>query len=111
THRFLLQEVWGSDYGSETNYVRVYVRHLRAKLDEPSTAPYILNQPGVGYLLRDGSLPTVRLGPGDRPAPSASARAGTALSAWGFQSSADRRCVCCTSRSSRRGRRVPLTFK
>jgi len=50
THRWLLQRVWGPQYGDESNYLRVYVRQLRQKLGDDATAPrYIATEPGVGY--------------------------------------------------------------
>jgi two-component system KDP operon response regulator KdpE len=52
THRELLRGVWGPEYGDETEYLRVYVRYLRQKLEpEPSKPVYILTQPGAGYML------------------------------------------------------------
>ena len=54
THRQLLQEVWGPEYGQETHYLRVHVAHIRAKLEpDPSRPQYLLTEPGVGYRLRD----------------------------------------------------------
>ncbi len=50
THRWLLQTVWGTAYGDESNYLRVYVRQLRQKLGDRADAPrLILTEPGVGY--------------------------------------------------------------
>lgn len=50
THRWLLQRVWGPGYGSETHYLRVFVRQLRQKLgDDPSKPRFILTEPGLGY--------------------------------------------------------------
>ena len=57
THRMLLREVWGPDYGAETQYLRVYASHLRRKLDEDPTRPYLLTEPGVGYRLVDPGEP------------------------------------------------------
>jgi two-component system KDP operon response regulator KdpE len=52
THRELLRAVWGPEYGEETEYLRVYVRYLRQKLEPvPSEPQYILTQPGAGYML------------------------------------------------------------
>ena len=46
----LLQDVWGPAYGSESNYLRVYVAQLRRKLEpEPSRPRYLLTEPGMGY--------------------------------------------------------------
>jgi two-component system KDP operon response regulator KdpE len=48
--RQLLQEVWGPRYESETNYLRVYVAQLRAKLEpDPSKPRYLITEPGMGY--------------------------------------------------------------
>jgi two-component system KDP operon response regulator KdpE len=54
THRQLLQEVWGPEYGAETHYLRVHVAHIRGKLEpDPSRPQYLITEPGVGYRLRD----------------------------------------------------------
>jgi two-component system KDP operon response regulator KdpE len=48
--RQLLQEVWGPEYGTETNYLRVHMAHIRRKLEpEPSRPRYFLTEPGMGY--------------------------------------------------------------
>jgi two-component system, OmpR family, KDP operon response regulator KdpE len=53
THRALLQAVWGPEYTSEADYLRVYVRQIRRKIEvAPSKPCYILTEPGVGYVLR-----------------------------------------------------------
>ncbi len=53
THRTLLRAVWGPEYGEEADYLRVYVRQLRVKIEEkPSQPKYILTEPGVGYVFR-----------------------------------------------------------
>jgi len=50
TQRQLLQEVWGPQYQSESNYLRVYIAQLRRKLEpEPSRPRYLLTEPGMGY--------------------------------------------------------------
>ncbi|MDA8286891.1 MAG: response regulator transcription factor [Actinomycetota bacterium] len=49
THAHLLRRVWGPGYATETEYVRVYVRRLRAKLEPPGAAPLIVTQPRFGY--------------------------------------------------------------
>jgi two-component system KDP operon response regulator KdpE len=50
TQRELLQEVWGPQYGVETNYLRVYMARVRAKLEpDSSRARYFVTEPGVGY--------------------------------------------------------------
>jgi two-component system, OmpR family, KDP operon response regulator KdpE len=49
THAHLLRRVWGHGYETETEYVRVYVRRLRAKLEVAGATPLILTQPRAGY--------------------------------------------------------------
>jgi two-component system KDP operon response regulator KdpE len=50
TGRQLLQEVWGPEYGHETNYLRVHLAHIRRKLEpNPSRPRYFLTEPGMGY--------------------------------------------------------------
>ena len=50
TQKQLLQDVWGPSYGSESNYLRVYIAQLRRKLEaEPSLTKYLLTEPGMGY--------------------------------------------------------------
>lgn len=54
THRSLLRAVWGPEYGDEADYLRVYVRQLRRKVErEPSRPRYIITEPGVGYVFRE----------------------------------------------------------
>jgi len=57
TQRQLLQEVWGPEYGTEGNYLRVYMAHLRRKLEpDPSKPRYLRTEPGMGYrFTRTGS--------------------------------------------------------
>jgi two-component system, OmpR family, KDP operon response regulator KdpE len=45
----LPRRVWGRGYETETEYVRVYIRRLRAKLERPGGPPLILTQPRAGY--------------------------------------------------------------
>lgn len=50
THRVLLAAVWGGDYVEQNEYLRVFVRQLRKKLETDPAAPrYILTEPWVGY--------------------------------------------------------------
>jgi two-component system, OmpR family, KDP operon response regulator KdpE len=50
TQEFLLRTVWGPEYGTESNYLRVYVGQLRKKLRDDAARPrLILTEPGVGY--------------------------------------------------------------
>ena len=59
THRILLRSIWGPEYGEETDYLRVYIRQLRLKIEqEPSQPRYILTEPGVGYVFRPQVLIT-----------------------------------------------------
>ncbi|GAA3496722.1 response regulator [Streptomyces prasinosporus] len=46
----LLREVWGPSYGTETNYLRVYMAQLRRKLEaDPSHPKHFITEPGMGY--------------------------------------------------------------
>jgi two-component system, OmpR family, KDP operon response regulator KdpE len=50
THRQLLREVWGPNYVEQTHYLRVYIAHLREKLEEDSSKPRLVStEPGIGY--------------------------------------------------------------
>lgn len=49
----ILQEVWGYDYAGDTNVVDVYIRYLRAKIDERFGEKYIYTVRGVGYVIKD----------------------------------------------------------
>ena len=51
----LLDHVWGFDYAGETNAVDVYIRFLRAKLEEPFGEKFIHTVRGVGYVIREQS--------------------------------------------------------
>ena len=52
THRQILREVWGPNYVEQTHYLRVYVGHLRDKLESDPARPTLLTtEPGVGYRL------------------------------------------------------------
>lgn len=54
TQRQLLQEVWGPGYTDAPHYLRIYMQHLRHKLEaDPARPRYLLTEPGVGYRLRD----------------------------------------------------------
>jgi len=54
THAHLLRRVWGHGYETETEYVRVYIRRLRAKLEPDGSEPVILTQPRAGYRIAAG---------------------------------------------------------
>lgn len=50
THSWLLRKVWGPGYGTESNYLRLFVRQLRQKLnDTPAHPRWITTEPGLGY--------------------------------------------------------------
>jgi two-component system, OmpR family, KDP operon response regulator KdpE len=50
THRYILEQVWGSAYAGESQYTRVYVGQLRKKLeDDPSNPTLIVTESGIGY--------------------------------------------------------------
>ena len=53
THRTILQQVWGPQYGTETQYLRVYASQLRKKMKDNPSAPRLVTEPGVGYRLVD----------------------------------------------------------
>jgi two-component system KDP operon response regulator KdpE len=49
SHAVLLRNVWGPGYETETEYTRVYVRRLRAKLEDADGPPLIITEPRAGY--------------------------------------------------------------
>jgi two-component system, OmpR family, KDP operon response regulator KdpE len=52
THRQLLKEVWGGQHAEDNHYLRIYMGHLRQKLeDEPTQPKFLLTETGVGYRL------------------------------------------------------------
>jgi two-component system, OmpR family, KDP operon response regulator KdpE len=54
TQRQLLQEVWGTQYEKETNYLRVYLAQIRRKLEpDPARPRYFHTEPGMGYRFDD----------------------------------------------------------
>ena len=60
THRQLFQAVWGNTEGDAQQYLRVYVGHLRRKIElDPIRPRFIQTEPGVGYRFEpDGITPT-----------------------------------------------------
>jgi two-component system KDP operon response regulator KdpE len=65
THRWLLQTVWGPDYGNEVESLRVLVNQLRKKIEpNPRNPRYLLTEPWVGYRFEnpDETTPTDRTG-------------------------------------------------
>jgi two-component system KDP operon response regulator KdpE len=50
THRELLREVWGPSHVESNHYLRIYMGHLRQKLEaDPAQPVYLLTEIGVGY--------------------------------------------------------------
>jgi len=55
THEQLLREVWGPGYGTEKNYLRVFMTQIRHRLEpEPSRPRYFVTEPGIGFRFVDG---------------------------------------------------------
>jgi two-component system KDP operon response regulator KdpE len=53
THRHLLREVWGAEYGEEFHMLHVNISNLRRKIEpDPARPQFIITEPGVGYRLR-----------------------------------------------------------
>ncbi len=53
THRVLLEKVWGWEYVDDLDHVRIYIWHLRRKIEpEPANPRYIITEAGVGYRFR-----------------------------------------------------------
>ena len=53
SHQQVLENVWGWEYIDDVDYVRIYISHLRQKIEpDPSQPKYILTEPGVGYYFR-----------------------------------------------------------
>lgn len=50
SHRAILQNVWGAEYGNESEYLRVYIGRLRQKMEnDPLKPQHILTEHGIGY--------------------------------------------------------------
>jgi two-component system KDP operon response regulator KdpE len=50
THKQLLEKVWGWEYADDLDHVRIYIWHLRQKIEpDPAKPKYIITEPGVGY--------------------------------------------------------------
>jgi two-component system KDP operon response regulator KdpE len=55
THRYILREVWGPSHVEHNHYVRVYMGHLRQKLEhDPARPRHLLTETAVGYRLQAG---------------------------------------------------------
>ncbi len=58
TQSALLREVWGPDYGTETNYLRVFMAHIRRKLEpDPANPRFFITEPGMGYRFQAPDAP------------------------------------------------------
>ena len=56
THKQVLEKVWGWEYTDDVDYVRIYISHLRQKIEPDLALPkYILTEPGVGYYFQKAS--------------------------------------------------------
>jgi DNA-binding response OmpR family regulator len=56
THQQVLESIWGWEYIDDVDYVRIYISHLRQKIEpNPSQPRYILTEPGVGYYFHSAS--------------------------------------------------------
>jgi len=56
THREILEKVWGWEYTDDVDYVRIYISHLRQKIEpDPALPRYIITEPGVGYYFHKAS--------------------------------------------------------
>jgi DNA-binding response OmpR family regulator len=52
-HADILRHVWGPEYREESEYLRVYVRYLRQKIEQDPSAPqHIITKPGAGYMFQ-----------------------------------------------------------
>jgi two-component system KDP operon response regulator KdpE len=50
SHRLILKNVWGPEYGGEAEYLRVYMGKLRQKIEiDPLKPEYLLTERGIGY--------------------------------------------------------------
>ena len=57
THQYILKEIWGISYQTETQYLRVFVGTLRKKIeDNPNQPRHIITESGVGYRFNGSSL-------------------------------------------------------
>ena len=55
THRTLLSAIWGGNYVEQTEYLRVFIRHLRKKIEPTPAKPrHILTEPWIGYRFNPG---------------------------------------------------------
>ena len=70
THNHLFREVWDIPYTGDPQYLRVYIRQLRRKLEvDPDRPRYIVTESGVGYRLEIDPEPSLVRGCAPAPAP------------------------------------------
>ncbi|MGH8443712.1 MAG: response regulator [Solimonas sp.] len=66
THRHLLKAVWGDQTETDVQYLRIYVRQLRQKIELDAQQPALIQtEAGVGYRLREADLPSAGLAADD----------------------------------------------
>jgi two-component system KDP operon response regulator KdpE len=54
THQYILKEIWGYKYVEQTQYLRVFIAHLRKKIeDNPSKPKLLVTESGIGYRFRE----------------------------------------------------------
>ena len=52
THRYILREIWGPKSEEHRQYLRVYITHLRQKIESDPASPILIEtEPGIGYRL------------------------------------------------------------
>ena len=57
THKQILEKVWGWEYTDDLDYVRIYISHLRQKIEpDPMLPRYIITEPGVGYYFQKKAI-------------------------------------------------------
>lgn len=62
THKQLLEKVWGWEYTDDVDHVRIYIWHLRQKIEpDPAQPRYIITEPGVGYYFKKSGRPGTSL--------------------------------------------------
>lgn len=58
THRAALVNVWGPEYGQESQYLHVFIGQLRQKIEvDPAHPRHIITEPGVGYRFKEAARP------------------------------------------------------
>jgi two-component system KDP operon response regulator KdpE len=56
THKQLLEKVWGWEYVDDIDHIRIYIWHLRQKIEpDPAQPRYIITEPGVGYYFQEAT--------------------------------------------------------